>query len=190
MSMHADPGRADPKKRARRAKGASGPLAERRPRRLARNSRAGPRPRRQQDLPILDRQELHGRDRLLQQGRRPRRGRRPPPRPPPRRLSQGRRIAIWTHAARGLTENDFILAAKIDQIPVKLKQGADLNPDPVPSRRQNPRRRAADPGCGPAILSCRRTVCRRPGDSPRRASQAVAGQSDGRADVASSRLSR
>jgi 4a-hydroxytetrahydrobiopterin dehydratase len=30
-------------------------------------------------------------------------------------------IAIWTHAAGGLTENDFILAAKIDQIPVKLK---------------------------------------------------------------------
>jgi 4a-hydroxytetrahydrobiopterin dehydratase len=30
-------------------------------------------------------------------------------------------IAIWTHAAGGLTENDFILAAKIDQVPVKLK---------------------------------------------------------------------
>ncbi len=30
-------------------------------------------------------------------------------------------IAIWTHAAGGLTENDFILAAKIDQIPVKLR---------------------------------------------------------------------
>jgi 4a-hydroxytetrahydrobiopterin dehydratase len=30
-------------------------------------------------------------------------------------------IAISTHAAGGLTENDFILAAKIDQIPVKLK---------------------------------------------------------------------
>ncbi len=30
-------------------------------------------------------------------------------------------ITIWTHAAGGLTENDFILAAKIDQIPVKLK---------------------------------------------------------------------
>lgn len=27
-------------------------------------------------------------------------------------------IAIWTHAALGLTENDFILAAKIDEIPV------------------------------------------------------------------------
>jgi 4a-hydroxytetrahydrobiopterin dehydratase len=30
-------------------------------------------------------------------------------------------IAIWTHAAGGLTENDFILAAKIDEIPVKLR---------------------------------------------------------------------
>jgi 4a-hydroxytetrahydrobiopterin dehydratase len=26
-------------------------------------------------------------------------------------------VAIWTHAAGGLTENDFILAAKIDRIP-------------------------------------------------------------------------
>jgi 4a-hydroxytetrahydrobiopterin dehydratase len=30
-------------------------------------------------------------------------------------------IEIWTHAAKGLTENDFILAAKIDLLPVKLK---------------------------------------------------------------------
>jgi 4a-hydroxytetrahydrobiopterin dehydratase len=30
-------------------------------------------------------------------------------------------IAIWTHAAGGLTENDFILAAKIDQLPVDVK---------------------------------------------------------------------
>jgi 4a-hydroxytetrahydrobiopterin dehydratase len=27
-------------------------------------------------------------------------------------------IQIWTHAVGGLTENDFILAAKIDQLPV------------------------------------------------------------------------
>jgi 4a-hydroxytetrahydrobiopterin dehydratase len=27
------------------------------------------------------------------------------------------RIELWTHAAGGLTENDFILAAKIDQLP-------------------------------------------------------------------------
>ena len=27
------------------------------------------------------------------------------------------RIDLWTHAAGGLTENDFVLAAKIDQIP-------------------------------------------------------------------------
>jgi 4a-hydroxytetrahydrobiopterin dehydratase len=26
-------------------------------------------------------------------------------------------IEVWTHAAGGLTENDFILAAKIDQLP-------------------------------------------------------------------------
>ncbi len=31
-------------------------------------------------------------------------------------------IEVWTHAAGGLTENDFILAAKIDQLPVELKQ--------------------------------------------------------------------
>lgn len=31
-------------------------------------------------------------------------------------------IEIWTHAVGGLSENDFILAAKIDQLPVKLKK--------------------------------------------------------------------
>ena len=30
-------------------------------------------------------------------------------------------IEIWTHAIGGLSENDFILAAKIDQLPVTLK---------------------------------------------------------------------
>ena len=30
-------------------------------------------------------------------------------------------IEIWTHAIGGLSENDFILAAKIDTLPVKLK---------------------------------------------------------------------
>ncbi len=30
-------------------------------------------------------------------------------------------VEIWTHAAGGLTENDFILAAKIDMIPIELK---------------------------------------------------------------------
>lgn len=30
-------------------------------------------------------------------------------------------IEIWTHAIGGLSENDFILAAKIDQIPVETK---------------------------------------------------------------------
>ena len=31
-------------------------------------------------------------------------------------------IELWTHAVGGLTENDFILAAKIDQLPVELKK--------------------------------------------------------------------
>jgi 4a-hydroxytetrahydrobiopterin dehydratase len=30
-------------------------------------------------------------------------------------------IELWTHAVNGLTENDFILAAKIDKLPVELK---------------------------------------------------------------------
>ena len=30
-------------------------------------------------------------------------------------------IEIWTHAIGGLSENDFILAAKIDQLPVAVK---------------------------------------------------------------------
>lgn len=29
-------------------------------------------------------------------------------------------IELWTHAIGGLSQNDFILAAKIDEIPVKL----------------------------------------------------------------------
>lgn len=33
-------------------------------------------------------------------------------------------IEIWTHAIGGLSENDFILAAKIDRLPVKLKTPA------------------------------------------------------------------
>jgi 4a-hydroxytetrahydrobiopterin dehydratase len=31
-------------------------------------------------------------------------------------------IEIWTHSIGGLSENDFILAAKIDRLPVKLKK--------------------------------------------------------------------
>jgi 4a-hydroxytetrahydrobiopterin dehydratase len=31
-------------------------------------------------------------------------------------------IELWTHAIGGLSENDFILAAKIDQLPVSLKK--------------------------------------------------------------------
>jgi 4a-hydroxytetrahydrobiopterin dehydratase len=30
-------------------------------------------------------------------------------------------IEIWTHAAGGLTENDFILAAKINELPIEEK---------------------------------------------------------------------
>ena len=30
-------------------------------------------------------------------------------------------IELWTHAIGGLSENDFILAAKIDQLPLELK---------------------------------------------------------------------
>lgn len=31
-------------------------------------------------------------------------------------------IEIWTHAIGGLSENDFIQAAKIDQLPIELKK--------------------------------------------------------------------
>lgn len=31
-------------------------------------------------------------------------------------------IELWTHAIGGLSENDFILAAKIDRLPVTLKK--------------------------------------------------------------------
>lgn len=31
-------------------------------------------------------------------------------------------IELWTHAIGGLSENDFILAAKIDEVPVMLKK--------------------------------------------------------------------
>ena len=31
-------------------------------------------------------------------------------------------IEIWTHSVGGLSENDFVLAAKIDRLPVKLKK--------------------------------------------------------------------
>lgn len=30
-------------------------------------------------------------------------------------------VELWTHAIGGLSENDFILAAKIDALPIKLK---------------------------------------------------------------------
>ncbi|HJN67103.1 MAG TPA: 4a-hydroxytetrahydrobiopterin dehydratase [Pirellulales bacterium] len=30
-------------------------------------------------------------------------------------------VELWTHAIGGLSENDFILAAKVDQVPIALK---------------------------------------------------------------------
>lgn len=38
------------------------------------------------------------------------------------------RIEIWTHSIGGLSEGDFILAAKIDQLPVKSKKAAAAKP--------------------------------------------------------------
>lgn len=32
-------------------------------------------------------------------------------------------IDLWTHAIGGLSENDFILAAKINQLPIELQEG-------------------------------------------------------------------
>ena len=32
-------------------------------------------------------------------------------------------IEVWTHAIGGLSENDFIVAAKIDELPVERKAG-------------------------------------------------------------------
>ncbi len=34
---------------------------------------------------------------------------------------RGVAIEVWTHAIGGLSENDFVLAAKIDRIPIRLK---------------------------------------------------------------------
>ncbi len=31
-------------------------------------------------------------------------------------------IELWTHAIGGLSENDFILAAKIDRVPIELRK--------------------------------------------------------------------
>ena len=31
-------------------------------------------------------------------------------------------VELWTHAIGGLSENDFILAAKIDQLPIALQE--------------------------------------------------------------------
>ncbi|TWU00124.1 putative pterin-4-alpha-carbinolamine dehydratase [Botrimarina colliarenosi] len=31
-------------------------------------------------------------------------------------------VELWTHAIGGLSENDFIVAAKIDQLPIELKE--------------------------------------------------------------------
>jgi 4a-hydroxytetrahydrobiopterin dehydratase len=31
-------------------------------------------------------------------------------------------VELWTHAIGGLSENDFILAAKIDALPIEVKK--------------------------------------------------------------------
>jgi len=36
-------------------------------------------------------------------------------------------IELSTHAIGGLSENDFILAAKIDQLPVRTKKAIECN---------------------------------------------------------------
>ena len=40
-------------------------------------------------------------------------------------------IDLWTHAVGGLSENDFILAAKIGEVPVALKKGGRPPVPPV-----------------------------------------------------------
>ncbi len=35
------------------------------------------------------------------------------------------RIETWTHKIDGLTESDFILSAKIDEIPIAYEKGVD-----------------------------------------------------------------
>ena len=38
------------------------------------------------------------------------------------------RLDLWTHSIGGLSENDFILAAKIDAIPIELKSAIQVHP--------------------------------------------------------------
>jgi 4a-hydroxytetrahydrobiopterin dehydratase len=40
-------------------------------------------------------------------------------------------VEIWTHAIGGLSENDFILAAKIDTLPIALKRGGPADAAPT-----------------------------------------------------------
>lgn len=41
-------------------------------------------------------------------------------------------IEIWTHAIGGLSENDFILAAKIDKIPIAVRKSGGIAPVNIP----------------------------------------------------------
>ena len=41
-------------------------------------------------------------------------------------------VEIWTHAIGGLSENDFILASKIDEIPIAIRQGSSTSVANVP----------------------------------------------------------
>jgi 4a-hydroxytetrahydrobiopterin dehydratase len=44
-------------------------------------------------------------------------------------------IELWTHSIGGLSENDFILAAKINQLPIALKTPRPSGTEPGPGPR-------------------------------------------------------
>ena len=69
-------------------------------------------------------------------------------------------VELWTHAIGGLSENDFILAAKINQIPIQLKGANGFlshRPSQEPIRRSRPCRggRAVRVTEGSGAPSCR-----------------------------------
>lgn len=41
-------------------------------------------------------------------------------------------VEVWTHAIGGLSENDFILAAKIDAVPIDLRRPLGTGPANIP----------------------------------------------------------
>ena len=42
------------------------------------------------------------------------------------------KVEVWTHAIGGLSENDFILAAKIDQVPIALPKTSSSETAKIP----------------------------------------------------------